>query len=154
MLVEEDLVQVIKTVTDKFGQMMDAYRAGLVMAFRCGASGLLYPDNYLKDWGVKFGIGLGPHPVSESLQSQYDVDPPEITPAIRSIDQIMHPLVSSCAQLDMVMVSPAELRESGTVHDLADPGYMRRIAIIRPKQLKNPAGRLGIMQAAWERSRR
>jgi len=29
-------------------------------AFQCSHSGLLYPEDYIKEWGTKYGRGMGP----------------------------------------------------------------------------------------------
>lgn len=150
----EELETQLRTVTDQVGRLMDqANQKGYVPAFRCGHSGLYYPGDYLKEWGRRYGIGLGPTPVSECLDSEYEVDPPAITPAIRRIEQIMHPLRVSMAQMDFHMVAPETLAGAAAVLADADPYMERRVEIVRARQLQNPAGRLHVMQAAWARER-
>lgn len=144
-----DLEQSLKAVTDQVGKLMDrVLQKGFKPLFRCGHSGLFLPADYLKEWGRKYGIGLGVDPVSEVLDSDYDTAPPAIDPRIRSLDQIMHPLVTSRAQVDFVMVAPDEEAQLAVIAE-DDPYYERRAAIVRPKQLKNPRGRLRTMAAAW-----
>ena len=150
MISEQDMLEVLATVTDKFGGFMDKWKAGLVMAFRCSASGLFYPADYLKGYGSIYGIGLGPVACSESLQSDYTTPPAEITNLTRSISQIMHPLESSRAQLDHVMISPAEMKRATPVLVVDDPFYDLRAPILRAKQLKNPAGRIKVLQSKFE----
>jgi len=150
MLSEQDMIEVLATVTDKFGGFMDRWKAGLVMAFRCSASGLFYPADYIKGWGTLYGIGLGPHVCSESLQSDYTTPPAEITNLTRSIHQIMHPLESSSAQMDHVMISPAELKAGKPVLVSDDPFYDLRAPILRARQLVNPKGRIKVLQAKFE----
>lgn len=147
----------IRSVTDKVGRLMDlVQQKGFVPAFRCGHSGLWYPGDYVKEWGRRYGIGLGPSPVSEVLDSVYDVAPPAITPEIRRIEQIMHPLQVSMAQVDFDMVPAGTFEAPGPVAILAadDPDMDARARICRKKQLANPNGRLHIMQAAWSRQGR
>lgn len=122
-------------------------------AYRCAASGLYYPEDYMSEWGVKYGIGLGPTPVSETWQSEFNLAPPAITPNIRDIGQIMHPCYVSKAQLDLVEVTEQEFQDNRAITDLEDPYGEARAAIVRRKQLANPKGKLRVMQAAWARER-
>lgn len=147
-----ELESQLRSVTDNVGRLMDQVtQKGYLPAFRCGHSGLLLPGDYVKEWGRLYGIGLGIHPVSEVLDSEYEVAPPAVTPEIRRIEQIMHPVRNSCAQVDMVMVSPEELEASAAILDLEDPNMDERMLIVRARQLKNPASRLPAMLASWER---
>jgi len=152
----ETLVANVKSITDRLDlvdQVLKANRLGrdTVMAFRCGESGLLYPGNYVKDWGKQYGIGLGPHPVSESLQSEYEVAPPAITPEIQSIEQIMHPLRSSGAQMDMVLVDASEFSESAAVLAKDDARMRLRVPILISKQLNNSRGRIKLMRMQFDK---
>jgi hypothetical protein len=149
MLTQEDLEQCAKTVTDRIGAIMDAYRKGLRLVFRCSASGLLYPEDYIKNWGVKYGIGLGPHVCSESLQSDYATAPPEITGQVTSIEQIMHPLYSSMAQMDHDMVPESQAEEMAPVLAHLDGSYRLRAPILRGKQLRNKQSRIQIMSTKF-----
>jgi len=151
---EIELVENVKSITDRLDivdKILRASRMGLdmVMAFGCGESGLLYPADYVKNWGKLYGIGLGPHPVSESLQSEYDVAPPALTPEIQTIEQIMHPLRSSCAQMDTVLVDANSFVLNQAVLVLGDEKMRKRAPILYAKQCANPRGRLGITRAAW-----
>jgi len=138
-------------VTDKVGGLMDlVLQKGFVPAFRCNHSGLLLPGDYVKQWGRKYGIGLGPSPVSEVLDTDYETDAPDITPQIRSIEQIMHPVGPCFSQVDLVMVAPGEMQASAAILDNEDQGMFKRVAIVRPRQLENPRGRLRALQAKWE----
>lgn len=38
-----------------------------VKAYRCNRTGLMFPADYVDQWGIKYGIGLGSKPVSEAL---------------------------------------------------------------------------------------
>lgn len=138
----------LKAVTDRVGGLMDEVRGkGLVPAFRCGHSGLYFGGDYIKQWGRKYGIGLGPSPVSEVLDSRYECAPPKLTAAIRSIDQIMHPLMHTAAQVDMVMVRPEVLEAESAVPAILDPYMRQRVSIIMRKQLVNPQSRLPMLRA-------
>ncbi len=151
---EMELLANVKSITDHLtivDEILKANRMGrnMVMAFQCGESGLYYPANYIKDWGKKFGIGLGPHPVSESLQSEYDVAPPAITPETLDLAQIMHPIRSSCAQMDLDLVDASVFASESAVLVAEDPNMRKRAPILYAKQVANPRGRLGAMRAAW-----
>jgi hypothetical protein len=143
----------LRSVTDQVGKLIDqVQQKGFVPAFRCGHSGLYLPADTAKEWGRKYGIGLGSDPVSPVLNTDYDTAPPDITPDIRRIDQIMHPVYVCRAQLDFVMVPSAKaFKANAAVLDSEDETMEERARIIRAKQLVNPQGRLKVMQAAWER---
>lgn len=144
---EEALLANVKAITDRL-DMVDkifaAARMGVEMelVFMCGESGLYYPADYVKNWGRVWGDGLGPDVCSESLQSQYDIDPPEVTRGIRDLNQIMHPLRSSRAQMDAHLVDVRALEGHMAVPAHVDWDMSLRAPILRAKQLKNPAGRL------------
>ncbi|MEK6283952.1 MAG: hypothetical protein AABN95_26675 [Acidobacteriota bacterium] len=148
--VELDLKAVTSRLT-LIDEIIKASKLGrdMRMVFRCNHSGLHLPSDYIKEWGTLYGIGLGPDPVSEVLDTDYNVDPPAITPAIRSIEQIMHPVGNVRVQVDMDLVSADDLNLAILVKD--DPYMIERARIVRGKQLINPKGRLRVMQAAWER---
>lgn len=146
----EQLESELLTVTDKIGGLMDIINGkGLVPAFRCGHSGLLFDGDYLKEWGRKYGVGLGPTPVSEVLDSRYDCAPPKLTAQIRSLDQIMHPLGHTFAQVDMLLVRPEELTgDKAAVTMASDPYVQRRARIVLAKQLVNPKSRIPMLRNA------
>lgn len=159
---EAKLLADVKSVSDslkKVDAILKANRLGVnvKMVFVCGDSGLLYPSDYLRNWGKPYGIGLGPHPVSESLQSEYEVDPPMITSATKSLDQIMHPLRSSCAQMDCLLVDVDNPQYAFAVIAAMDPDYELRAPILRAKQLANPRSRLArggsVVSAAWSKQK-
>jgi len=147
----DDIEAALFATTSKTGGLMDiVMKKGFVPAFTCNHSGLLLPGDYVKDWGRGYGIGLGPDPVSEVLDSDYDTPPPAITPLIRRIEQIMHPVGPCFAQVDRVMVHPDAFKEQKAIVAADDPEMEQRAVIVRGNQLKNSRGRLRTMQAAWE----
>jgi len=125
----------------------------MVMVFRCGESGLFYPADYAKEWGRKYGIGLGPHVCSEALQSDYHSDLPAITPAIRRIEQIMHPVRNCCGQMDWDLVEARDAETGAAVLAQGDEDMTMRAPILRAKQMANPLGRIKLLQAQWARER-
>jgi hypothetical protein len=136
--------------TDQVGKLMDIVKQkGFVPAFVCNHSGLFLPGDLIKNWGRNYGIGLGSSPCSPVLDSDYEADPPTITPDIRSITQIMHPINPCMAQVDRVMVHPSQLEEQMAIMELDDPDLVKRAKIIYQKQIENPRGKLAILRAAW-----
>ena len=105
----------VKAITDRLDivdKIFAKAKMGIEMqlVFACGASGLYFPADYVRLWGKPYGDGLGPDVCSETLQSNYDVAPPEPDRNTRSMDQIMHPLFVSRAQVDVEVTL-----ESGTL---------------------------------------
>lgn len=151
----ETLEENLRAITDQVGKIIDqVQQKGFVPAFRCGHSGLWYPGDYVKNWGRKYGIGLGPTPVSEVLDSLYEIAPPAITPDIRRIEQIMHPVQVSMAQVDFDLVEPAVFEQEKAILEEDDPDMDARCVIVRKKQMANPQGRLHLVQAAWAQTGR
>ncbi len=151
----EEMEANLRTVTDQVGRLMDlVQQKGMVPAFRCGHSQLLFPGDYLKQWGRIYGIGLGEDPRSEVLDSDYESAPPDITPEIRRIEQIMHPLRHTRAQVDFVMVSPDDFVSRRAVLMCEDEDMGQRARIVRNKQLANPASSLHIMELKWSQLRK
>lgn len=146
----------LRSVTDNVGRLMDQVaQKGFVPAFQCGHSGLYFPGNYVKEWGKLYGVGLGMAPVSEVLDSDYDQAPPEITPDIRRIEQIMHPARVSFAQVDFVMVDPRILVEGRkAILELEDKDMEERGGILLEKQMRNPKSRIITMHAKWAELRK
>lgn len=152
----DEIEAALKATTDATGGLMDTVtQKGFVPAFVCNHSGLYLPGDYVKEWGRRYGIGLGPDPVSEVLDSDYDTAPPAITPSIRRIEQIMHPVGPCFAQVDRVMVHPNTLTNNVcAIMDNEDREMEKRVVIVRNNQLRNPRGRLRTMQASWEKTGR
>jgi len=98
-------------------------------AFRCSRTGLLYPEDYVEEWGRKYGIGLGSVPVSEALVNDYH------RPPVGSSDTGMHALSVARAQVDLCEVTPAEFEENKAIVDAEDIGYRQRAPLMRAKQL-------------------
>lgn len=94
-------------------------------AFRCSRTGLLFPSDYIEEWGRKYGIGLGPVPISEALVNDYQ----------RDIAGDMHGLSVSRAQVDMVEVTEEEFLKNQAILDIDDPKLKMRAEIMRNKQL-------------------
>lgn len=144
---EQELVENVKSITDRLDQVdkiLAANKMGvdLVLAFRCGHSGLYFPGDYVKMWGVLYGIGLGPDPVTECLDSDYATDPPPITRDLRTATQIMHPLRHIRVQVDSDTVPRAVFDANRAILMMEDWNLDRRAPILRANQLKNPRSKL------------
>jgi len=154
---ERELLENVKSLTDHMKMVDEVFKQlrvgrNMVLAFQCGHSGLYLPGDYVKNWGRGYGIGLGPTPVSEVLDTDYMTAPPAITPEIQDISQIMHPVGNSLAQVDYMLVDQDAFEENSAVLHKDDPHMRLRARIVRDKQLQNPRGRLRIMQMNWETS--
>jgi len=152
----EEMEQIIAGVNGRLtllDNIIKGAKLGLpkVLAFRCNHSGLYFPADYVKGWGKGYGVGLGPDPVSEVLDSDYDTAPPAINDNTREIESIMHPLVCTRMQVDLVEVNEAEYEDGRAVLASQDPRMRARARICRDKQLKNPRGRLRAIQASWDK---
>lgn len=107
-----------------------------VKAFRCAHSGLYFPEDYIKNWGRKYGKGLGPTPCSEVLDSQ---DHMAIAICDRDLKKTMQPVGNTFAQVDMVEVEETEYIANRAVLAEDDPYMEQRSLIIQAKQkVKNP----------------
>jgi hypothetical protein len=103
--------------------------------FRCARTGMLYPADYVEQWGRKYGIGLGPVPVSEALVNCYH------SPLIHNTtdpSQTMYPVAVCRAQVDLVDIDEPTIDEIA-VTALADPNMEVRAEIMRRRQRVNSA---------------
>ena len=146
-----ELESQLKSVTDNVGKLMDmVLQKGYKPAFICSHSGLLLPGDYVKGWGRDYGIGLGPDPVSEVFDSDYDTPPPKMDNTIDSLDQIMHPVGPSFAQVDFLMVDPSRLVSANlAILDKDDKRMKRRCEIVLARQLVNPKSKIRALRAAF-----
>lgn len=100
--------------------------------FRCSRTGLYYPSDYVENWGRKYGIGLGPVPISEALTNQYE----ETVAESDDMSKSMHPVGVSRAQIDCVDVSDEEYENNKAILAIDDPKMHQRSTIMRDKQLQ------------------
>jgi len=155
---EAALLANVKSITDRLDivdKVFKQLKVGqkMVLAFQCGHSGLYFPADYVKEWGRLYGIGLGPHPVSEVLDSDYHTDPPDITRETRSLDQIMHPIGNCFAQVDHMLVEEGAYKDNLAVLDKDDPFMDARAAICRAKQDIHPKSKRRVMRVLWEQKK-
>lgn len=97
-------------------------------AFRCSRTGVLFPADYIEEWGRKYGIGLGPEPVSEALVNDYYRE-------VVGDHSGMHGLSVCKSQVDLVEVSEDEFRANEAILDIDDPKMKVRAELMRSKQL-------------------
>ena len=104
-------------------------------AFRCARTGVMYPADFVEEWGRKYGIGLGPEPVSEALTNQYHID----IASGNDTRKTMHPVGVCRAQVDLVDVPEAEFEANKAILAIDDADMTQRGALMREKQLiKSP----------------
>lgn len=146
-LKEQTLLADVKAITDRLDKVDAIFKAArmgvdMVLVFQCNESGLFFPADYVRKWGQDWGMMLGPDVCSETLQSMYEIAPPMPDRHTLSMDQIMHPIRSSRAQVDALLVERSFAEANMAIPDLKDPEMRRRAPIILSKQRANPASRL------------
>jgi len=146
-LEEETLLANVRAITDRMTHVDEVFRAArlgrdMVLVFQCNESGLYYPAEYVRQWGKDFGLLLGPDVCSESLQSQYDIAPPMPDRTTVSMDQIMHPIRVSRAQVDAHLVERAIAEANMAIPAAGDDELRMRAPILLRKQRANPLSRL------------
>jgi hypothetical protein len=114
----------------------------MVKAFRCAHSGLYFPGDYTKEWGRKYGIGLGPVPVSECFDSA--MNSPVCIPESGDMSKAMHPIGVTHAQVDFCMVPKDEYEANRLILHSEDKDHSRRAKILRDNQIAK-GGRLASM---------
>lgn len=144
----EELEAIVKTLSDRAGLTNDVISGKLEICFRCSSSGLYYPADYLKEWGRKYGYGLGQEVVSECLETIWQA-PPAKPKNMISPTQIMYPVGHHRAQVDAYIMKAEDyktlVKGNEIIHAITmqeDPNIVLRSRIIREKQLKNKNGLL------------
>jgi len=152
--VEEKLLADVKSFTDHMTLVDEVFKQkglgrNMVVAFRCNHSGLYYPGDYLREWGRKYGVGLGGTPVSECLDTDYHGNLPEYGSAygVTNPEQIAYPVRITFASLDHELVEESFLTANSLIPSSEDPRMVKRMEIIIPKQLVNPRSNLAFARA-------
>lgn len=112
-----------------------------MLAYKCASTGLLFPGDYIEEWGRKYGIGLGPNPCSEALESCYETAPSLAPRDIQSEDQIGHGVRACGAPVFPVEVSEQDFEKGKAILALDDGNYRKRWAVMKAIQNKNPRSR-------------
>lgn len=95
----------------------------------CARTGLAYPPDYVEQWGIKYGVGFGPTPISESLVNDYWL------PVVGEGDKAMHPLSVSRSQVDKLTMSEEEYAEYAAIIAGDDPDIIHRGGLMKIKQI-------------------
>jgi hypothetical protein len=101
--------------------------------FRCSRTGVLFPPDYVEQWGRKYGIGLGSTPISEALVNCYESG---IGANPRDPMLSMFPVAVCRAQVDLVDIEDVTA-ETMAVIALEDQDMVRRSEIMRGRQRDN-----------------
>lgn len=101
-------------------------------AFQCVHSGLYFPADYYKNWGILYGIGQGPDPVSEILNTTYHLPKAEAFQPGSEI--LMHPMGVTHAPVQMVEVDEATYEKNKAICHHEDRDLVKRTKIIIDKQ--------------------
>lgn len=109
----------------------------LIKAFKCQHSDLYLPGDYIKQWGIKYGIGLGPKPVSECLDSHYYHAQGAAYHADTGI--MMHPVGHCYADIQEVWITQEEFDAHRMILMSEDRDMTKRVAVILPKQAARKA---------------
>lgn len=144
-LVAESLKAQLKTVTDRVDKLDPLIQGKQHMYFICLHSGLYLPGDYVKEWGRKYGIGLGGDARSECLDSEYNTRP--ALTGIRTLQDIMHPCKVSGAPLDVIFLSRPAPKAMLLITAREDRDGRKRGILMREKQLKNPNNRIAALTA-------
>lgn len=111
----------------------------LIKVFKCAHSGKYLPNDYVEQWGIKYGHGLGPKPVSECLDTQYGMAPQFQNIVYNEAkDKMMFPFTHSCAPIEIAWVEEEEFNnpENRLITHHEDPDFSKRKALLRKIQFK------------------
>jgi len=148
---EYELLANIKSITDRLDKVDAVFKAArmgvdMVLVFQCNESGLYFPADYVRKWGIDYGLMLGMDVCSETLQSIYDIAPPMPDRHTMSMDQIMHPIRVSRCQVDALLVERSFAESNMAILDVEDPKMRQRAPILLSKQRTNKDSRLYVVQ--------
>jgi hypothetical protein len=101
--------------------------------FRCSRTGVLFPPDYVEQWGRKYGIGLGSTPISEALVNCYESG---IGANPRDPMLSMFPIAVCRAQVDLVDIADVT-GETMAIIAIDDPDMVKRSEIMRGRQRDN-----------------
>jgi hypothetical protein len=114
------------TIPEKGGSNM-----ATVKAYRCNRTGLMFPADYVEQWGIKYGIGLGCKPVSEALVNDYKAK------KTGEGESEMYPVATSCAEVTEVEVDEDVYNAKRAILNYEDPNLNARAIIMRLRQISH-----------------
>lgn len=115
--------------------------------FRCSRTGMLFPADYIEQWGKKYGIGLGSTPISEALVNCYE------SPLIRNEEHpelTMYPIATCRAQVDLCEMDETAAAARLAILAIDDPHMEARSIIMRNRQRDHSAEMARIYREANE----
>lgn len=138
----EEMMEQLLTITTIHGVQEHIQTGEKIVLFQCEGTGLYFPGDYLEMWGRKYGLGLGPKPISECLETAWHkkIAYPE---DLKTVEQIMYPLMNGGHDIGAVILSPKDVAKCPmAVLGINDPFIVKRGKILRQKQLENKNGLL------------
>lgn len=99
--------------------------------FRCSRTGVLFPPDYIEEWGRRYGIGLGSMPVSEALVNCYE------SPIGNCKDPLhtMYPVAVCRSQVDLVDIPDKDPQlEKKAILAIDDLDMVLRSEVMRQRQ--------------------
>jgi hypothetical protein len=158
---EHKLLADVKSITDRLDLVDKVFKAAkfgkkMELVFQCAHSGLYFDGSYAREWGRSYGIGLGPDVCSEVLDSDYDTPLPPLNGSIKRIEQVAFGVLVSKAQMDAHLADVDQITKAGlwAVEAQEDPDMEARMAIVRPRQLRNArGGALLALNTEWMRQK-
>jgi len=96
--------------------------------FICQSCGAIWPNDYIDQWGRKYGIGLGSSPCCEAMRSDYSRP---IAFAPETPEKAMHPVGVCKGTLQQKDFDDYVV---GFIPASSDPSMMKRADLIRDKQ--------------------
>lgn len=151
MVTIKELEADLKSVTDRLDKIDQMAAGKTTMVFRCLHSRKFFPGDYLRRWSSLYGTGMGGRPRSTCLDSMYTVRP-YFGRKINDVNQIMHPVKASEAQLDVEWVSPEEADSNMLIIATTRAAQRALQSIMIEKQIKNPRGQVALFRSIYERN--
>lgn len=103
------------------------------LVYVCARTNIVFPPDYVEEWGRKYGHGFGPVPVSEGLVNDYWL------PVVGDGESAMHPLSVCRAQVDRIKMSEDEFAETAAILQIDDQKMITRSELMKLKQILKSA---------------
>lgn len=101
----------------------------MALVYVCARTNIVFPPDYVEEWGRKYGHGFGPVPISEGLVNDYWL------PVVGSGDNAMHPLSVCRSQVDRIKMSEEEFAETAAILQIDDQKMINRAELMKLKQI-------------------